>query len=177
MIGDESRNICHCGLRRRPWEGAASRENREPEDLPEKGLGYTPEGGNGHSPVHQRNWGFFIIVGGKLKKMKDKAVDKVVIEVEDLVKIYGKNYALKGISFKVKKGELFGYLGPNGAGKSTTIRILTGLTKKTSGKAYLAGYDIERNFINAKMQFGLVMQYINLDMELSLWENLDIHGR
>ncbi len=103
--------------------------------------------------------------------------ERIVIEVKDLVKVYGKNKALKGISFEVTKGELFAYLGPNGAGKSTTIRILTGLTKKTSGKASLAGYDIEKNSIEAKMQFGLVMQYINLDVELSLWENLDIHGR
>ncbi len=102
---------------------------------------------------------------------------EIVIEVKDLEKRYSTTHALKGISFQVEKGELFGYLGPNGAGKSTTIRILTGLTKKTSGEAILAGYDIERDSIEAKMQFGLVMQYINLDVELSIWENLDIHGR
>lgn len=75
------------------------------------------------------------------------------------------------------KGELFAYLGPNRAGKSTTIRILTGLTKLNSGNAYLNGFHIEKGALEAKRQCGIVPQSINLDSELSVFENLDIHGR
>ena len=101
----------------------------------------------------------------------------ISIELKNLKKKYGKTEALKGISFVVESGELFAYLGPNGAGKTTTIRILTGLTKKTSGDAWIMGYHIEKEDIKAKMEFGLVMQSINLDQELTVYENLDIHGR
>lgn len=100
-----------------------------------------------------------------------------MIEISNLKKTYGSKEALKGIDLKVEKGELFAYLGPNGAGKSTTIRILTGLTKMGSGSARLGGHDIESDPLAAKRQFGVVHQHINLDQELSVFENLDIHGQ
>ena len=99
------------------------------------------------------------------------------VKVINLKKRYKDIEALKGISFEVYEGELFAYLGPNGAGKTTTIRILTGLTRKTSGDAWIMGFHIEKESIKAKMNFGLVMQNINLDQELTVYENLDIHGR
>lgn len=100
-----------------------------------------------------------------------------MIELVNVVKKYKTTYALKGINLKVSKGELFAYLGPNGAGKTTTIRILTGLTRLTSGDAYLHGFHVEKDKIQAKKQLGLVPQFINLDSELTVHENLDIHGR
>ena len=100
-----------------------------------------------------------------------------MIRIENLGKSYKEIHALKGISLHVSHGELFAYLGPNGAGKSTTIRILTGLTRLSSGNAWLNGFHIEDDGLMAKRQFGLVMQSINLDQELTLFENLDIHGR
>ncbi|WP_461833973.1 ABC transporter ATP-binding protein [Desulfothermus sp.] len=102
---------------------------------------------------------------------------EVIIKILDLKKQYGRIFALNGINLKIFKGELFAYLGPNGAGKTTTIRILTGLTKKSSGEVWLNGYNIDTHSREAKSQFGLVPQSINLDMELSVKENLDIHGR
>ena len=102
---------------------------------------------------------------------------KVMIQVEGLSKRYKNVEALRGVSFEVYAGELFAYLGPNGAGKTTTIRILTGLTKRSSGDAWLNGHHIEDNGIDAKRSFGLVTQTINLDQELSVFENLDLHGR
>ena len=70
------------------------------------------------------------------------SVEDIVI-VDNLHKTYGKNViAVDGISFTVKKGEIFGFLGPNGAGKSTTIKILTTLLEKTSGKATIDGLDL-----------------------------------
>ena len=100
-----------------------------------------------------------------------------IIEVKGLRKKFGKTEALRGVDLILEKGELFGYLGPNGAGKSTTIRILTGLTGKTEGSAKLGGFDITREALQAKRQFGVVHQYINLDQELTVFENLDLHGQ
>lgn len=100
-----------------------------------------------------------------------------MIRIERLSKYYKHLHALKGIDLQVPEGELFAYLGPNGAGKSTTIRILTGLTKLSGGDAFLNGFHIEREKLEAKRQCGLVPQSINLDPELTVFENLDVHGR
>ncbi len=100
-----------------------------------------------------------------------------MIRIENLKKRYKKIDALNSVSLHVKAGELFAYLGPNGAGKTTTIQILTGLTALTSGDAWLNGFHIEKQSIKAKTQCGIVPQSINLDQELSVFENLDIHGR
>ncbi len=90
------------------------------------------------------------------------------IKISGLKKRYGATMALKGIDLAVAPKELFSFLGPNGAGKSTTIRIVTGLTRMTSGSVFLNGYDIEREPTEAKRQFGVVQQQINLDQELSV---------
>jgi len=100
-----------------------------------------------------------------------------MIRVENLSKSYRGIHALKGVNFHVPEGELFAYLGPNGAGKTTTIRILTGLTRRSAGNAWLNGFNIEKEGLAAKREFGMVMQSINLDQELTTFENLDIHGR
>ncbi|MDR3088749.1 MAG: ATP-binding cassette domain-containing protein [Desulfobulbaceae bacterium] len=100
-----------------------------------------------------------------------------MIRIENLTKKFGKTQALAGIDLHVGQGELFAYLGPNGAGKTTTIRILTGLTRIGSGLALLGGHDIAREATAAKRQCGLAPQQINLDNELTVAENLDIHGR
>jgi ABC-2 type transport system ATP-binding protein len=100
-----------------------------------------------------------------------------MIRIENLKKKYKNVEALKGVGLEVGEGELFSYLGPNGAGKTTTIRILTGLTRLTSGSAYLNGFHIEKQPLLAKRQCGFVPQAINLDQELTVFENLDVHGR
>ena len=100
-----------------------------------------------------------------------------MIRIENLKKNYGTTAALKGIDLSVPAGELFAYLGPNGSGKTTTIRILTGLTKLSQGRATINGYDIEDNPLEVKRQCGLVPQHTNLDSELTVFENLDIHAR
>jgi ABC-2 type transport system ATP-binding protein len=99
-----------------------------------------------------------------------------MIRIDNLSKRYKNIHALKSISLQAAQGELFDYLGPNGAGKTTTIRILTGLTNLTSGKAFLNGFDIEKQTLDAKKQCGLVPQTINLDQELTVYENLEVHG-
>ncbi|SFM59561.1 ABC transporter ATP-binding protein [Thermodesulforhabdus norvegica] len=110
--------------------------------------------------------------------MAESAATKpVAIEIRGLKKRYRQVEALKGITLKVKEGELFAYLGPNGSGKTTTIKILVGLARASEGEAFVNGYNVEKESINAKRQCGYVPQAINLDHELTVEENLDIHGR
>ncbi|MGC9142154.1 MAG: ABC transporter ATP-binding protein [Caldimicrobium sp.] len=100
----------------------------------------------------------------------------LALEIKDLKKNYGARKALKGISFQIFKGELFSLLGPNGAGKTTTLRIISGLTTPTSGNIYIFGKDLFEDELWAKKRIGLVPQQINLDLELTVEENLFIHG-
>ena len=100
-----------------------------------------------------------------------------VIEVENLTKKFGDFYAVRGISFKVKKGEVFAFLGPNGAGKTTTINMITTLLKPTSGTIKVAGYDAIKNPNEVRKRIGIVFQDMTLDRELTAYENLYIHGR
>lgn len=97
-----------------------------------------------------------------------------VISVEGLVKRYGDLTALDGVSFSVPRGCVFGLLGPNGAGKSTTIRILTGLTRPTSGKATVLGYDVEA--VEAKARIGVVPEASNIYEEMTALDNLVFAG-
>jgi len=100
-----------------------------------------------------------------------------VIRIENLNKTYKTVQALKDVNLTVNQGELFAFLGPNGAGKTTTIRILTGLTRLSSGIVSLNGFDVGNRSIESRRQCGLVPQSINLDRELSVFENLTIHGK
>ncbi len=103
-------------------------------------------------------------------------MSKIALKIENLVKKYSSVKALDGISFDIKERELFALLGPNGAGKTTTIRIISGLTRATSGRIYIFDRDVFKDPIWAKKQIGIVPQAINLDLELSIEENLMIHG-
>ena len=113
--------------------------------------------------------------GGRLRwRSRDS---HCMIRIENLKKNYRTIEALKGVNLQVGEGEMFAYLGPNGSGKTTTIKILTGLASPSSGDAYLSGYHILRQTLDAKRQCGLVPQTINLDHELTVYENLNIHGK
>ena len=100
-----------------------------------------------------------------------------VIKIENLVKEFKGIRALAGVSLEVFRGEIFAYLGPNGSGKTTTIRILSGLSRATGGQAWLNGFSVEKESLDAKRQCGLVPQALNLDQELTVFENLEIHRR
>ncbi|MBP1449123.1 MAG: ATP-binding cassette domain-containing protein [Thermoproteus sp.] len=96
---------------------------------------------------------------------------------DGLVKKYGDVVALAGVSFSISDGEIFGLLGPNGAGKTTTIKILTGLTLPTSGRAYVAGYDVVKQAAEVKRRVGWVSSEVILDDDLNAWENLELQAR
>ena len=92
------------------------------------------------------------------------------------MKRFGNVVAVDGISFEVKKGEIFAFLGPNGAGKSTTIKMLTTMLRPTSGSLQLAGHNVAKERDSARKAFGIVFQDPSLDEELSAYENMELHG-
>jgi ABC-2 type transport system ATP-binding protein len=98
------------------------------------------------------------------------------IEVEDLVKSYGEVDAVRGVSFTVPPGEVFGFLGPNGAGKSTTINMLCTLAEPTSGSARVSGFDVVTQRDDVRRHLGLVFQDPTLDVQLTAEQNLRLHA-
>jgi len=113
-----------------------------------------------------------------VKPGNEEEMPPAVIEIEELVKEFpGGIRALDGVSLNVERGGIFAYLGPNGSGKTTTIRILSGLSRPTAGSARLNGYSILAEPLAAKRQCGLVPQALNLDQELTVFDNLEIHRR
>ncbi|WP_346683982.1 ABC transporter ATP-binding protein [Megamonas hypermegale] len=85
--------------------------------------------------------------------------------------------AVDNLNLNINSGEIFGLLGPNGAGKTTTIRMLTMLTKPTSGKILYDNKDIFSYEQEIKKYIGVVPQHINFDQDLTVWENMELHGR
>ena len=96
--------------------------------------------------------------------------------MENLVKLYPGVRAVDGISFAIEPGEFFGFLGPNGAGKSTAIKILATLTRKTSGKVLVTGYDPDANPRAVRRAIGFAMQEVGLDDLATGRENLVLQG-
>jgi ABC-2 type transport system ATP-binding protein len=99
------------------------------------------------------------------------------IDVQHLVKQFGEFTAVKGITFGVEDGEIFGLLGPNGAGKSTLIRMLTTLIQPTSGTARVNGFDIVTQADEVRKSIGVIPQAMTSDLELSVEENLVIYAK
>jgi ABC-2 type transport system ATP-binding protein len=95
-----------------------------------------------------------------------------VIRTIDLTKRFGSFTAVDHINFSVRKGEIFGFLGANGAGKTTAMRMLCGLSKPTSGKGFVAGYDIEKQSEMVKKNIGYMSQKFSLYEDLKVWENI-----
>ncbi len=100
-----------------------------------------------------------------------------MIETSGLTKEYSGIKVVDGLNLQIASGELFGFLGPNGAGKTTTIRILTTLTKPTSGHALINGFDVVKEPHRVKSEFGIVQQHISLNRDLTVRENLQLHAR
>ena len=96
--------------------------------------------------------------------------DNLAVEVHNLTKRYGQLVAVDGISFEVRRGELFGFLGPNGAGKTTTARVLTGVIKADGGTALVMGS--KAGSLKAKQTAGVVPEMANAYTDLSGWDNL-----
>ncbi len=100
-----------------------------------------------------------------------------MIQIQDVVKNYAARRAVNKVSLTIGSGEMFGLLGPNGAGKTTMIRILTMLTSFNSGTITINGLHLPAEGKNIKALLGVVPQHLNLDADLTAWENLELHGR
>jgi ABC-2 type transport system ATP-binding protein len=98
------------------------------------------------------------------------------IVVDSLSKQYNGKSAVESISFEVHRGTIFGFLGPNGAGKTTTINILCTLLKPSAGKAFVNGYDCEKQPDLVRKSIGIVFQDTTLDKDLTAYENLLYHA-
>ena len=102
---------------------------------------------------------------------------KNLVEVNNIKKNYGKNEAVKGISFNIKEDEILGLLGPNGSGKTTTIGMLLGLLKPTSGEIFINGQKLEGNRIEILEQINFISPYIELPKKLTVKQNLTVYGK
>ncbi|RLT47894.1 MAG: ABC transporter ATP-binding protein [Candidatus Aquidulcis sp.] len=100
-----------------------------------------------------------------------------LIRAQGLTKVFGARSAVDGIDFEVRDGEFFGFLGPNGAGKTTTMRMIAGVSPRTSGTLEIFGQDPDLHGSEIRGQIGVVHQQETLDMELTVRENLLIFGR
>jgi ABC-2 type transport system ATP-binding protein len=100
----------------------------------------------------------------------------MIIEVDGLAKNFGEIEAVKGVTFGVEPGEIFGFLGPNGAGKTTTINMLCTLVHPTAGSARVNGFDVRHERSEVRRSIGLVFQQTTLDEYLSAEQNLRFHA-
>ena len=100
-----------------------------------------------------------------------------MIELCDVEKVFGAVRAVDKLSLKIYRGEVFGLLGKNGAGKTTTIKMLTLQLKPTAGEIFFEGQPLHGNEIFIKSLLGVVPQHLNFDQDLTVEENLELHGR
>ncbi len=109
---------------------------------------------------------------------RDAAIDsEIAIEAEHLMMRFGDFVAVDNVSFRIPRGEIFGFLGSNGCGKTTTMKMLTGLLPVTEGTAKLFGREVNPRDIDVRRRVGYMSQAFSLYSELSVRQNLDLHAR
>ncbi len=99
------------------------------------------------------------------------------ISAEHLVRRFGNFTAVNDVSFRVEKGEIFGFLGPNGSGKTTVIKMLTGLLPLSGGDARVEGLDVRTDSESVRERIGYMSQNFSLSYDLTVTENLQFYGR
>ena len=97
-----------------------------------------------------------------------------ILECRSLCKNFGKKQILKDVSFEIKEGDILGFIGPNGAGKTTTIKLILGLQSITSGKVYINGYNVEKEFTKAIKKVGAIVENPDMYMYMSGYDNLKL---
>jgi lipooligosaccharide transport system ATP-binding protein len=100
-----------------------------------------------------------------------------LVHARDLVKRFGEFEAVRGIDIEVRPGEAFGFLGPNGAGKSSTMRMIGCVSPRSGGELRVLGLDPDRDGPRIRARLGVVPQLDNLDLELTVRQNLHVYGR
>lgn len=104
-------------------------------------------------------------------------ISEIAIEAQSLTMRFGDFTAVDKVSFRIRRGEIFGFLGSNGCGKSTTMKMLTGLIPATAGKAWLFGQEVDPKDINTRKRVGYMSQAFSLYSELTVEQNLVLHAR
>lgn len=112
-----------------------------------------------------------------MSSVEAAAAGEVIIQAESLARRFGAVQAVRGISLRVRRGELYGLIGPDGAGKTTTIRMIAGLITPDSGRALVLGQDSLRGGLSVREHLGLMPQQYSLYGDLSIAENLRFFGR
>lgn len=103
--------------------------------------------------------------------------DTIAIEAQDLTMRFGQFVAVDHVSFRIPKGEIFGFLGSNGCGKSTTMKMLTGLLEASEGRAWLFGQEVDPKDIETRRRVGYMSQAFSLYSELTVRQNLELHAK
>ena len=91
-----------------------------------------------------------------------------ILECRSLCKNFGKKQILKDVSFEIKEGDILGFIGPNGAGKTTTIKLILGLQSITSGKVYINGYNVEKEFTKAIEKVGAIVENPDICQDMTI---------
>lgn len=113
----------------------------------------------------------------RMSRCQQDDVMTAAVSLHNVYKFYNNVPVVNNLSLTIETGEIFGLLGPNGAGKSTTTRMLTTLTKPSQGQIQVTNYDVVRQSQQVKQRIGVVLQQTSVDGELSVWENMELHGR
>ncbi|HEY9038969.1 MAG TPA: ribosome-associated ATPase/putative transporter RbbA [Roseovarius sp.] len=103
--------------------------------------------------------------------------DDIAIEAEGLTQRFGTFTAVDNVSFRIQRGEIFGFLGSNGCGKTTTMKMLTGLLEPTEGRAKLFGHEVDARNLAVRRRVGFMSQAFSLYSELTVLQNLELHAR
>ncbi len=164
---DRSQGCRTAGTARRQGRGRADRVHRGQLVPRPTGAGRRVAGGQGPVPTSTAD---------NPAVVTPPPGDRPAASAAQLVKRYGTRVAVDHISFDIAAGECFGLLGPNGAGKSTTMRMMSCLTSRDGGELRVLGYDPDRDPRSLKRRIGVVAQDINLDLELSVYENLLVYA-
>ena len=101
----------------------------------------------------------------------------IAIEAEGLTQRFGDFVAVDNVSFRIPRGEIFGFLGSNGCGKTTTMKMLTGLLEPSEGRAKLFGHEVDASDLSVRRRVGFMSQAFSLYSELTVRQNLDLHAR
>ncbi|MCP5360049.1 MAG: ribosome-associated ATPase/putative transporter RbbA [Steroidobacteraceae bacterium] len=105
------------------------------------------------------------------------SADDIAIEARDLTMRFGDFVAVDHVSFRIRRGEIFGFLGSNGCGKTTTMKMLTGLLEASEGRAWLFGHEVDPRDIATRRRVGYMSQAFSLYGELTVRQNLELHAR
>ena len=109
--------------------------------------------------------------------LPEGGADDIAIEAEGLTMRFGDFVAVDSVSFRIRRGEIFGFLGSNGCGKSTTMKMLTGLLPASDGRAWLFGHEVDPHDLDTRRRVGYMSQAFSLYSEITVRQNLELHAK